>query len=141
MRHQEKDVALFKWNESYSVGVGLCDAQHQKLFAIINELSEAMRLGNGKEVISSVTRQLQQYTQTHFQQEEALLRKTNYPQLASHQQLHRKFTEDVEALAKKAGEGRANSVQTLDMLNEWLLSHIQKADKAYSTHLNAAGIH
>jgi len=133
---------LFTWNDSYSVKVALCDSQHKKLFAIINDLADAMRMGQGREMISNTTRELLDYTRTHFAQEEELLKKTNYPQLALHQEMHRKFVADVEALDRQTREGRAaNSVQVLNLLRDWLVNHIQKTDRMYSSHLNAAGIH
>jgi len=135
-------MALFVWNDSYSVKVDLCDQQHKRLFAIINELADAMRTGQGKQVMSKTVGELVQYTRTHFQQEEGLMKKANYPQLAPHQEMHRKFVADIEALEKETKEGRtANSIQVLNLLRDWLVNHIQKVDKAYSAHLNAAGIH
>ena len=134
-------MALFTWNDSYSVKVEMCDAQHKKLFDIINQLADAMRAGKGQEVVARTVGELLLYTRTHFQQEEALLRKANYPQLAEHQELHRKFVADVEVLEKQARGGRtANSVVVLNLLRDWLLNHIQKSDKAYSACLNAVGI-
>jgi hemerythrin len=134
-------MALFTWSDSYSVHVELCDAQHKKLFAIINHLADAMRMGRGQDVVTATVGELLQYTRTHFQQEEALLRKANYPLLAAHQEQHRKFISNVEALEHGAiGGHAANSVKVLNLLREWLLNHIQKTDKQYSAHLNAAGI-
>jgi hemerythrin len=134
-------MALFTWNDSYSVKVELCDAQHKKLFAIINNLADAMRMGRGQDVVTATVGELLQYTRTHFQQEEALLRKANYPQLAPHQEQHQKFIADVQALEQDAIAGHAaNSVKVLNLLRDWLLNHIQKTDKQYSAHLNAAGI-
>lgn len=133
---------LFTWNESYSVKVAICDSQHKKLFEIINELADAMRSGRGQDVVSKTVTELLDYTNTHFQQEEALLKKTNYPQLAPHQEQHRKFVADIEALQKQPKQGHAaNSVQVLNLLRDWLLNHIQKVDKQYSEYLNAAGVH
>lgn len=132
---------LFTWNDSYSVKVELCDAQHKKLFEIINRLADAMRMGKGREVVSRTVAELLQYTRTHFQQEEALLRKASYPQLASHEELHRKFVADVEALSQQTRDGQAaNAVAVLQLLRDWLINHIHKVDKQYSAHLNAAGI-
>lgn len=132
---------LFTWNDSYSVKVALCDSQHKKLFAIINQLAEAMRVGQAQDVMSRTVKELLDYTRTHFGQEEELLRKTNFPHLAAHQELHKKFVADVEALEKQTREGRsANSVQVLNLLRDWLVNHIQKTDRMYSAHLNAAGI-
>jgi hemerythrin len=134
-------MALFTWNDSYSVQVELCDAQHKKLFAIINALADAMRMGRGQDVVTATVGELLQYTRTHFQQEEALLRKANYPQLAPHQEQHRKFIADVEALQRESiGGHAASSIKVLNLLRDWLLNHIQKTDKQYSAHLNAAGI-
>ncbi len=135
-------ITLFTWNDSYSVQVQLCDAQHKKLFEIINQLADAMRTGKGDEVVSGTIGELLLYTGTHFQQEEALLRKTNYPRLAGHEEMHRRFVAEVAALDRQARAGRtANSVQVLGLLRDWLLNHIQKVDRQYSAHLNAAGIH
>lgn len=135
-------MALFTWNDSYSVKVAVCDQQHQRLFAIINELADAMRSGKGQEVVSSTVGELLQYTRTHFRQEETLMQKANYPELAAHQAMHHKFEADVEALQKQSRSGRAaNSVQVLNLLRDWLVNHIQKVDRQYSACLNGAGIH
>ena len=135
-------MALFVWSDRYSVQVEMCDNQHKKLFEIINRLADAMRIGKGQDIVTKTVGELLMYTRTHFQQEEALLRKTGYPQLAAHQELHRRFVADVEALDREAKAGRtANSVQVLNLLRDWLLNHIQKTDRMYSSHLNAAGIH
>lgn len=132
---------LFTWNASYSVKVNLCDTQHQRLFAIMNELADAMRSGKGSTVVTRTVGELLQYTRTHFQQEEALLRRSNFPQLGAHQEMHRRFVADVELLDRQTREGHtANSVAVLNLLRDWLVNHIQKMDKAYSAHLNAAGI-
>jgi hemerythrin len=134
-------MALFTWNDSYSVKVSLCDQQHKNLFDIINRLADAMRMGKGDEVVSKTVGELLQYTRTHFTQEEALLKRANYPQLAPHQEQHKKFVADVEALLKQTQTGRAaSSIQVLNLLRDWLVNHIQRTDKAYSDCLNAAGI-
>lgn len=131
---------LFIWNDSYSVKVTQCDQQHQKLFALINDLGEAMRLGKGQEVIGGTLTELVAYTQTHFQQEEALMQRADYPQLAAHKELHRKFVGEVQALQQQ-GARAGGTVKVLNLMRDWLVNHIQKADKAYSAHMNAAGIH
>jgi hemerythrin-like metal-binding protein len=121
--------------------VALCDQQHKNLFDIINRLADAMRMGKGDEIVSKTVGELLQYTRTHFTQEEALLKRANYPQLAPHQEQHKKFVADVEGLLQQTREGRAaNSIQVLNLLRDWLVNHIQRTDKAYSDCLNAAGI-
>ncbi|MGC1870325.1 MAG: bacteriohemerythrin [Acidobacteriaceae bacterium] len=134
-------MASFKWDETYSVRVQRCDAQHKKLFNIINQLADAMRVAKGQEVIAQIVGQLIAYTRTHFQQEEALMEQAQYPELSAHQQLHRELVADVEKFQRELDEGlRPNTVAILDFLKDWLTQHIQKVDKAYSEHLNSHGI-
>jgi hemerythrin len=135
-------MALFTWNDSYSVKVAQCDQQHKRLFEIINELADAMRTGQGNEILGKTVAQLLDYTRTHFRQEEELMKKAGYPDLAAHQAMHQKFVAEVEGAIRKAQAGQAvNSIQLLNMLRDWLVNHIQKVDKQYSAYLNAAGIH
>ena len=134
-------MASFAWDETYSVRVHQCDSQHKKLFEIINQLADAMRVGKGQAVISEIVNKLIHYTQTHFEQEEALMQQTKYPQLPAHQVLHRKLVADVQQFKRELDDGvRVNTVAILDFLKEWLTQHIQKVDKAYSEHLNANGV-
>jgi hemerythrin-like metal-binding protein len=112
-----------------------------RLFDIINQLAHAMRMGKGQDVVNQVVTDLLDYTNTHFQDEEALLQKANYPQLEAHQEMHRIFVKKVQSLQSQAQMGkRVNAAQLLSLMRDWLVNHIQKADKRYSAHLNAAGI-
>jgi len=134
-------MSTFVWNDSYSVHVHQFDLQHQKLFEIINALADAMRVGKGEDVICEVVGQLAVYTRTHFLQEELAMRQTGYPGLAAHQQQHNKLLVDVEKYKTDLLEGRKpNLVAVLNFVREWLVQHIQKADKQYSDHLNAHGL-
>jgi hemerythrin len=98
-------MSTFAWNESYSVHVQQFDAQHQKLFEIINSLSDAMRVGKGEDVIRDVVAQLAVYTRTHFLQEEVLMRQTGYPDLAAHHDQHTRLMSDVEKYKADLDEG------------------------------------
>ncbi len=135
-------MSTFAWNDSYSVHVHQFDAQHQKLFQIINSLADAMRVGKGEDVIREVVGQLAVYTRTHFLQEEVAMRQTGYPDLASHQAQHNKLMADVEKYKADLDHGRKpNLVAVLNFVQNWLVQHIQKSDKKYSDHLNAHGLH
>jgi hemerythrin len=134
-------MSTFAWSDAYSVHVRQFDAQHQKLFEIINALADAMRVGKGEDVIREVVGKLAVYTRTHFLQEEVAMRQTGYPGLASHQAQHNKLMTDVEKYKKDLDEGRQpNTVAVLNFLQMWLVDHIQKSDKRYADHLNTHGV-
>jgi hemerythrin-like metal-binding protein len=134
-------MAIFAWNESYSVHIRQMDEQHQNLFEIINRLAEAMRSGKGDAIVRETVEHLAVYTRTHFLQEEALMRRAGYPGLAAHQEQHRKLMGDVEQYKRALEEGRsASPVSLLNFIRQWLAHHIRESDKAYSDHLNAKGV-
>jgi hemerythrin len=134
-------LALVTWDTSYSVSVKSCDAEHQKLFDLINKLHEAMQLGQGSTIVSPVVDELEKYTQTHFRAEEALLRQACYPKLDDHRLQHQKFVAQVKQFKDDLQAGRlGNSIAVLKFLKDWLADHIKQTDKMYSEHLNSRGI-
>jgi hemerythrin len=134
-------MALISWDQSYSVKVKRCDEDHQKLFALMNTLHDAMRVGKGRTVIRQIVSELSDYTQTHFQAEEALMEQANYPALAGHRVEHQRFIARVAGFQKDLDSGTSgNSVAVLEFLKDWLVKHIKKLDQSYSAHLNANGI-
>jgi hemerythrin len=134
-------VALFAWNESYSVRVRQFDSQHQKLFEIVNTLADSMRAGKGEDAIRDVVGKLAAYTRTHFLQEEVLMEQTGYPGLPAHRMQHAELMSSVDQYRSDLDEGRKpDTVAVLQFLRKWLIEHIQKSDKAYSGHMNARGV-
>jgi hemerythrin-like metal-binding protein len=131
-------MALYEWKPSYSVKVRSCDAEHLKLFALINDLHQAMQAGQGAQIIDAIVADLERYTQTHFSAEEALMARTNYPDLAAHRLQHKMFIDRVAEFRQTGLNGQ--SIAVLTFLNDWLTKHIMRIDKQYSDHLNAHGV-
>lgn len=132
---------LVTWDTSYSVSVKSCDAEHQTLFALINEMHQAMKVGKGRTILPGIVHKLETYAQTHFAQEEALMARAQYPELISHQEQHRQFISRVKNFKKEIeSDGGGDSVATLTFVRDWLTNHIQQTDKQYSKHLNSRGI-
>jgi len=86
-----------------------------------------MRAGKGGDVIRDVVGQLAVYAQTHFLQEEVLMKQTGYPGLPAHQQQHASLMADVEKYKSALNAGKnLDTVAILDCLRSWLVDHIQK---------------
>jgi hemerythrin len=134
-------MALVTWDQSYSVSVRRMDEQHQKLFALINTLHEAMRQGQGQAVVQDTVRELAAYTVTHFRAEEALLRKADYPGLVAHEVEHQKYVAKVNQFAEDVKAGKfASCISVLAFLKDWLADHIRRTDRSYSACLNLQGV-
>ncbi len=134
-------MALVTWDTSYSVKVKSCDAEHQKLFDLINQLHEAMKLGLGRAVVADTVHELEKYTQTHFRAEEALMQRAQYPKLDEHRLQHQKFVAQVKQFKDDLEAGSmGSSIAVLTFLKDWLAEHIKQTDKMYSEHLNSHGV-
>ena len=134
-------MSLMVWNPSYSVKVQRCDDDHKKLFALINTLYDAMMKGEGSKVMEKTVKELADYTRYHFSQEEALLERTRYSALQSHQMQHREFVSKVDQFAQDVkANNLAKAPALLKFLTDWLANHIKRTDQLYSAHLNANGI-
>ena len=76
-------MPLMEWNEKLAVGVALLDADHHKMVGMINDLYDAIKTGNSKEVLGLILDRLVNYTRFHFSHEEQFFARTNYPEAAA----------------------------------------------------------
>ncbi|MBN2738732.1 MAG: hemerythrin family protein [Spirochaetales bacterium] len=127
-------MSLITWSESYSVGVKLFDEQHQKLIEIINRLYEAMKIGQGKTVIGEILKELSEYTIYHFQAEEEKFDLFSYPGKDSHKEEHQILIDKVKKLQEEhQAEKLLVSINTMKLLNDWIINHINGSDKKYTS--------
>ncbi len=135
-------MALITWTDALSVDVKEIDTQHQRLFDLMNKLHEAMKIGKGKDVLGGILGDLVQYTVVHFSNEEAYLKKYDYPEYAQHKKIHDDLTQKAKALKASFEQGKQTvSIEVLTFLTDWLNNHILKTDKRYSSFLNGKGLH
>lgn len=131
----------FQWTDTYTVNIAVLDRQHQGLFDTINELNDAMALGQGNAATEAVLRKLLDYTHTHFATEEGLMSKHKFPGLMQHKAEHDLFGKNVVQFLKEYKEGKSGvPVALLMFLCHWLKEHILVTDKAYSGFLIARGV-
>jgi hemerythrin len=129
------------WDQSFATTIGTFDDQHKKLFAMINELSQAMQHKRSKEAIGTVLHRLIEYTGSHFAAEEEVFRKTGYPEEAAHVKQHRDLVRQVLEFQEKFNSGETLLTHdVIEFLQSWLVNHIQGTDKRYAPHLSKAGI-
>jgi len=121
-------------------GIDGMDNQHRRLFDLINELSEAVTEGKGREAMLPVLDALIDYTGKHFADEERLLEEIRYVDLDAQRRSHQAFVAKVlESRAGfEAGTGLGAS-EVINFLNDWLVKHIGAMDKKYGPALKKAG--
>jgi hemerythrin len=131
-------MALLTWDDKYSLNVAALDRQHQRLFALFNELYEAMQQGKGPYVIEKVLTAVIDYTAYHFAFEENLLYRHGYAGTAAHHQEHLKLAQQAKELAIRARRHDVTPA-TLKFLSDWLLNHILVEDRKFAASLGGSG--
>ncbi len=123
-------MSLVVWCDEYVTGNITVDEQHQQLFAIMNNLHDAMKVGQGKKVVKATLDELLDYTVNHFQMEESLMRTYNYPEYQSHKKIHDELTAKVASWVRDFE--RPSTVLTIEVsrfLTSWLINHIRERDQ------------
>ena len=129
------------WDPSYSVEVAEFDEHHQYLFCLINILREALQSGKERPTVRMVLGELADYVNYHFAEEEALMEKTQYPELGEHRLQHQAFVARVANFQKDFDAGMENeALPLLEFLKDWIVEHIRKVDRRYSEHMKGCGI-
>jgi len=123
-------MAYMQWTEDMETGIHVIDEQHKRIIGYINELDHASQTGNTDEV-KEVLEGLLDYTVTHFQFEEELQEKANYPFLKAHHRVHEIFMKRVATFRERADKGENIVPELLSMLKVWLSSHIKGDDRDY----------
>jgi hemerythrin-like metal-binding protein len=135
-------MALFEWKQEHSVSVSRFDTDHKKLFAILNELNDAMAERRGRLVVVRILQEMAEYARWHFAGEETAMRRALYEDIETHIAEHREFSAKVEEFYSECGQSHAAlPIDVLYFLRNWLQKHILVTDRQYAESLNRAGIH
>jgi hemerythrin-like metal-binding protein len=130
------EANVFRWNDSYSVGIPDIDIQHQQLFAIIDELQQAMKGGQSKSVMGKTLARLLDYTVRHFSFEQAMLARKGYSDTTAHKATHDRFVDQIKQYQRNHEDGTLGvSTQLMDTLQKWLAEHIKGTDMKYAKEL------
>jgi hemerythrin len=117
------------WTPALETGHPTVDAQHKKLFEMVNDLHRGIVKDQGKEIMGPILNRLAAYTIEHFGTEEDLMRSTKYPNLERHKSKHVGLTSQVRELVSKYNEGELTLPSTLSkFLTDWLITHIRQED-------------
>jgi len=141
MRGKGDAMALMTWGEKYSVGVKALDDQHAAFVGALNELHASILKGQAGVVAGPLLERLTHHVQEHFETEERLFARTNYPGLAEHCALHQELTRQVrEHTARFRQDDSSVHMELLRFMRDWIRQHMVEEDQKYTAWLNGHGI-
>jgi hemerythrin len=131
-----------QWTKDLSVGVAFIDEQHQTWFKKANDLFEAGMKGKARDNIFQMLEFLDDYTKTHFGDEEKYMLQIHYPEYGIQKSLHTGFINELAKLKKEFEQSGGNVVVIINanqMVVDWLVKHITVQDKKIGEYVKRLG--
>ena len=125
---------MFEFTDEYKTDIDFVDAEHKKLFEIIERTYEVINdyyLHDKYDHIVSIINELKDYTKLHFKDEEEYMEKIGYEGLAAQKLAHESFVDRLTGInMEEVDDGQQEYLfELIDYLLEWLKNHILKMDK------------
>lgn len=134
-------MTMISWDDTAILNVEEMDSQHQRLFALVNSLHQAMVSPQGGGALSRALEELVNFTRIHFTTEEALMTRHAYPDYEKHREEHQALLQDVGQLLQRFRNGDVLIPFAIELdLEAWALKHIETSDKPLAIFLNKKGI-
>lgn len=122
------------WRKQLAIGDKRIDDEHKYLICLINTVELIMRTGDDRELLVVALDQLDEYTQTHFSDEESIMLSIGYGRFDQHKIQHQLLIKELAGIRKqiegKSGEGFSaeETAAIATLFRHWLLDHIAKED-------------
>ena len=140
--NQNKAEAVYglAWKDEFNLGNEWVDMQHRRLFELVGGLIASCADGSDTEKLKGTLDFLVNYTLQHFNDEEDLQLKYNYPEYEKHKSLHEDFKNTVGILVEKftaSGSSAELSSDVNKIVVRWLINHIQREDKKIGVYIRS----
>lgn len=132
-------MTRYAWEPALATGQPEIDEQHRGIFALADELAEALDSDRAnEETVADCVWRLTDYVVQHFADEEQLMESAGYPELAVHRSLHEHLTAETLRMAARYFNGEELQPATLaPFLAGWLKDHILTVDLRLAGYLAA----
>ncbi|WP_024538851.1 GGDEF domain-containing protein [Comamonas badia] len=131
----------FVWDESFATGLPEMDGQHRELVNLFNGLGLALFVHGVQDEgpLADAFDRLLRYTESHFAEEEALMRRMALDPrfIASHLAAHTQFVEHLQAIWGQRASLPDLRVTLTDFLTSWMALHILGADQSLARQVRA----
>lgn len=123
-----------EWSRSLETGIELIDSQHRELIRRIDALDLAIFKGTGKVELVRMLEYLASYVEEHFEAEEEMMMKVNYPDFTGHHDEHKKFKAIYARILQEYNIKGADSYLAMELdrqVRKWFEHHLMVTDAAY----------
>jgi len=134
---------FFEWRNDWSLGIEIIDRQHRQLAVMLNKIAELYLNDSGQTDSEQRSNQLHEQlniffekVREHFNDEEDLMIKANYPGHTEHARDHLMLRAELKHYIRHIEEEPDHiNIGALNSLKAWFISHIISSDKEFADFL------
>jgi len=130
------------WDMTLDIGIDSIDNQHKELFNRLDQLLTSLDGAKSNDEVIKTLDFLEEYVVKHFNEEEEIQIKTNYPLHNIQHTQHEEFKNDLKEF-RNTFETQGTSIELATNLHEklvtWFKEHIMNLDKDLGDYLNERG--
>lgn len=120
------------WTKHLETGIAEIDSQHKGLIDILNAIHDHLQEHNESE-IPRLVEHFKQLVLKHFEYEEQLMQRIEFPGLETHKEHHKVLYEKVKDF--EINLINYSSLGIVRFLTDWLKHHIEEVDGDYIVYI------
>jgi hemerythrin len=131
------DQMMEEWFDGKKLGVDFIDQDHIQIASMMDFLVIRLAGPSTDEAIDAALMELADFTLAHFEREEAIMERTEYPDQAEHTAVHRGLVRVLSELINRTRrEGHSKlSATEVQALRNWVTVHIKMEDRRLAEYL------
>lgn len=124
-------TSTLAWSDDLSVGSPTIDREHRELVELFQHLTDPARQDDAA-FLRATLDDLVRHVGEHFEREEGIMRRWDYPNYALHRQAHGDLLDQINHFMDLMNETGAalQPARIIDFVGNWLVGHILHDDKA-----------
>ncbi|HEY0834070.1 MAG TPA: bacteriohemerythrin [Azospirillum sp.] len=128
---------ILSWDDDLALGVDAIDEEHKVWLRLVRGFQQSIADGEAPAAVYAAIVEALIYTERHFANEEALMRDAGYPHLDDHRAQHARAADELHAVTSGLHDEAELIAYVGSFLPNWLLLHINTADRKFADWLNA----
>jgi len=120
---------MTQWQDAFKTGYPEIDHQHQELFLLVSALDQAIQ-GHNQSELNDIIIFLERYAESHFKEEESLMKSADYKGYSHHKNEHEKFTRWIHQIRQDYDQNHppTHIIFSIRQLIDTLVNHVLTID-------------
>ncbi len=134
-------MAKFEWREAFELGVPEIDEEHKRMLSVIYGIESAI-IEQDQARFIELLNEIIEISRAHFEKEEALLARLDYPDLNQHMEYHTRLLEHATETKRICEQLTQQEMmqKCVDEMLGFLVDDIVKGDMEFKSFLQEKGV-